>query len=97
MGDLLYGWLIEYISLNGAHFCKCPLSVCIIIGNAFRTGNRQLARTVLQNISKRRNQCCQLDGLADLILRHAEEICNDLSGVVPLAILAKGLAVAISI
>ena len=97
MDDLLHGSLIEGVSLNGAHFYKCPLRVCIIIGNKFRTGNRQLAWTVLQNISKRRNQCCQLDGLADLILRHAEEICDDLAGVVPLVILAKGLAVAISI
>ena len=97
MDDLLHSSLIECVSLNGAHFYKCPLRVCTIIGNEFRTGNRQLAWTVLQNISKRRNQCCQLDGLADLILRHTEEICNDLSGVVPLAILAKGLAVAISI
>ena len=93
MDDALHSGLIKRVVLDRTHLHKCLLRSCVIVSDQLGTGNRQLARVVLQNVGERRNQPRQLDGFTNLILGHTEEIGNKFAGVVPLARIAKGLIV----
>ena len=89
MDDALHSSLIERVVLDRTHLHKCLLRGCVIVSDQLGTGNRQLARVVLQNVGERRDQPRQLDGFTDLILGHAEEIGNNFTGEELLAILAR--------
>ena len=90
MDDALHSSLIERVVLDRTHLHKCLLRSCVIVSDQLGTGNRQLARVVLQNVGERRNEPRQLDGFTNLILGHTEDIGNKFAGVVPLARIAKG-------
>ena len=89
MDDALHSSLIERVVLDRAHLHKCLLRSRVIVSDQLGTGNRQLARTVLQNVGERRDQPRQLDGFADLILGHTEEIGNNFTGEELLARIAR--------
>lgn len=63
MDDALHSSLIERVVLDRTHLHKCLLRSCVIVSDQLGTGNRQLARVVLQNVGERRNQPRQLDGV----------------------------------
>ena len=89
MDDALHSSLIECVVLDRTHLHKCLLRSCVIVSDQLGTGNRQLARVVLQDVGERWDQPRQLDGFTDLILGHAEEIGNNFTGEELLAILAR--------
>ena len=92
---MFYSGLVDLITFNGAYFNKRLLRLSVIVRDQVGTGEVELLGIVLQNVGQLRYQLSQFDSFPYLILGDSKRFCDQCSGRILLAILARSFIISI--
>lgn len=92
---MFYSGLVDLITFNGAYFNKRLLRLSVIVRDQVGTGEVELLGIVLQNVGQLRYQLSQFDSFPYLILGDSKKFCDQCSGRILLAILARSFIISI--